>query len=108
MYEYVATVIDVYDGDTITVQIDLGFSIHIVEKIRLARVNAPELKGETKDEGVRSRDWLKSQLYLRDIVIRTDKDKKGKYGRYIGEIIVDGTNINDELVKQGFAVYKDY
>ncbi|MCH7613820.1 MAG: thermonuclease family protein, partial [Candidatus Marinimicrobia bacterium] len=47
------------------------------------------------------------------IILETIKDKKGKYGRYIGEIWVQDkkskyTNINDELVKAGMAEYKSY
>ena len=57
MYEYkVKEVIKVYDGDTITVILDLGFNVTKLEIIRFAWINAPELRGEEHDQGIISRD----------------------------------------------------
>jgi micrococcal nuclease len=102
-----------YDGDTITVDIDLGLKTVVKgEKIRLNRINTPEVRGPEKVAGKVSRDWLRDRIVDRSILIETFKDKKGKYGRYIGEIWLPEnggyTNINDELVERGLAVYKDY
>lgn len=114
LYLYEATVTGVYDGDTITVNIDLGLTTSINgEKIRLYRINTPEVRGPEKPEGIKARDFLRGLILDKKIVIETIKDKKGKYGRYLGEIhlqLEDGSwlNINDHLVKNGFAEYKSY
>ena len=99
MYEYRAFVRKVYDGDTITVDFDLGFDILLKnQKIRLARINTPEVRGEERPEGLRSRDVLREK-----ISIKTKKDKKGKYGRWLGEVWIDEVCMNDWLLKEGYA-----
>jgi micrococcal nuclease len=114
LYHYRAVVTDVYDGDTCTVDIDLGLSTWVRgEKLRLYRINAPELRGRERPEGLRSREFLRRQIDGKDIIIQTIKDKKGKFGRYLAEIWLQNEsnemiNINDLLVEQGFAEYKDY
>ena len=113
LYHYNAKVTAAYDGDTITVDIDLGLRTTIKgEKVRLNRINTPEVRGPEKVAGKVSRDWLRKRIVGRSVLIETFKDKKGKYGRYIAEIWLpenDGyTNINDELVERGLAVYKEY
>lgn len=114
LYHYKALVTKVYDGDTITAEIDLGLSITAKgEKIRLSRINAPELRGDEREAGLKSRDYLRSLVLNKEIFLQTIKDKKGKYGRYIGEIFItveNGTkvNVNDLLVENKFAVYKKY
>ena len=42
------------------------------------------------------------------MTVRTVEDKTGKYGRYLAEIVVDGVNVDDELVESGFAVHREY
>lgn len=114
LYIYEAFVTKVYDGDTITVNIDLGLTTSINgEKIRLHRINTPEVRGPEKPEGLKARDFLRGLILDKKIVLETIKDKKGKYGRYLGEIFLemeDGSwlNLNDHLVEKGFAVYKSY
>lgn len=114
LYHYKAKVTEVYDGDTITVEIDLGLHTYLKdEKVRFNRINAPELRGPEKEEGIKSRDFLREQILGKDIVLETLKDKSGKYGRYLGEIHLKVSedkyiNINDLLVEKGFAVYKQY
>ncbi len=114
LYHYRAVVVSVYDGDTCTVDIDLGLKTWVRgEKLRLYRINAPELRGVERPEGLKSRDFLREQIDGKQIIIQTVKDKKGKYGRYLADIwlpVDDGEmiNINDLLVEKGFAEYKDY
>jgi len=109
LYTYkVSRVHSVYDGDTCTLDIDLGLNIIIrKEKVRLYGINTPELRGvdeETKAEGIAARDWLQDQLDGADeILIRTHKDKSGKYGRLLGELLADGINLNETLVELGMA-----
>lgn len=108
MYEYKATIIKVYDGDTVTAIIDLGFNVSVKENIRLARINTPEVRGVERPDGLISRDRLSERILNKEVIIKTNKDKKGKYGRYIGEIILNDENLNDWLVTEGLAEYRDY
>jgi len=114
LYVYKAHVVSVYDGDTCTVDVDLGLHAWIHgEKIRLYRIDAPEMRGAEREKGIASRDYLRSLINDRDIILQTIKDKKGKYGRYLGEIwAVDNNgeyyNVNDKMVADGYAGYLDY
>ncbi|HHJ18432.1 MAG TPA: thermonuclease family protein [Gammaproteobacteria bacterium] len=109
LYTYRARIVSVYDGDTVTADVDLGFNTWVHgEKLRLYRINAPEVRGAERAQGLVSRDWLRNQLLDKEVLIRTVKDKKGKFGRYLVEIILDGVNINDRLVEEGMAEYKEY
>jgi micrococcal nuclease len=114
LYEYkINKILKIYDGDTITVEIDLGFGVAKKEKLRFDLINAPEIRGDSRIEGLKSRDWLRMKLYQaeqlnKDIIIKTKKDKKGKYGRYIAEIFIDNISVNRELVHEGLAVFKEY
>ncbi len=104
MYQYKATVLSVYDADTITLDIDLGCWTHIVkEKCRLLGINAPEMRGLEKPEGTKSRDWLRKKILGKDITIITTKDKTGKYGRLLVTVYFDGENINELLITEGLA-----
>lgn len=113
LYFYKARVIDVYDGDTCRVDIDLGLKTWIKnERIRLSRINAPELRGVEREKGLLSRDYLRELIFEKEILLQTAKDQVGKYGRYLGElwIQIDGEwkNVNDLMVQNGFAEYKEY
>ena len=105
MYEYRAFVRKVYDGDTITVDIDLGFDVVLMaQKIRLVRINAPEVLGDQREAGLKSRDALREKICNKWVKIKTQKGKKGKYGRWLGEVWIDDTCVNDWLIKEGHAV----
>ena len=104
MYEYKATVTKVYDGDTITVDFELGFGIILKsQKIRLLGINTPEVRGESKSEGLISRDALRARILGKVITIKTSKDKKGKFGRWLGEVFIEEENINQWLITEGHA-----
>ena len=105
MYEYRAFVRKVYDGDTITVDIDLGFDVVLKgQKIRLLKINAPEVRGEQRPEGLKSRDALRERIGNKWVKVKTQQDKKGKYGRWLGEIWLDDICVNDWLLQEGLAV----
>lgn len=114
LYHYKADVVSVYDGDTCTMNIDLGLGTWLHgEKIRLSRINAPELRNDERTKGLAARDFLREKILGKQVLISTIKDKKGKYGRYIADIWLKGTdgnylNINDELVSAGHAQYVQY
>ncbi len=114
LYHYAGTVVDVYDGDTIRVNVDLGFRVTLGhESFRLARIDAPEVKGLTKPAGLTARDWLRSTLMDRRVILRTIKDSQEKYGRYLADVFyTDEAGVvrcaNDDLVARGFARYRTY
>ena len=105
MYEYRAHVTKVYDGDTVTVDIDLGFGIWLKKQsIRLVNIDTPEIRGEEREHGLIVRDIVAEKVLDKDITLRTHKDSKGKYGRWLGEVIMeDGTNLNEWLLYEGYA-----
>ena len=109
MYEYNCTVTRIVDGDTIDVILDLGFSILHKCRVRLYGIDTPESRTRDKDEKARGKLAAK---YLKDsikngteIILRSKlKDSKGKYGRVLGEIIVDNININQSMIEKYLAV----
>lgn len=125
LYCYKATVVKVYDGDTITVLIDLGLDTFKKENLRLEDIDAPEVRGEEREAGLVSRDALREKILNKEIVIRTKRDKTGKYGRYIATIFlaeeayltetngdksvdIEHVNINDWLVENKYAERRIY
>ena len=113
LYHYRAHITKVYDGDTCTVDIDLGLKIWTRdETVRLYGINAPEVRGVERPQGLLSRDFLRGKILDKDVIVETFQDEKGKYGRWLATIWLEEygnwTNINKLLVDQGFAEYKDY
>lgn len=101
MYEYKATVTKVKDGDTLVLDIDVGFSIiYRNQVVRLARINTPETN---TIEGLTVKDVVTKLLVDKSVVVKTIKDKKDKYGRYLAEVYVDDLNINDYLLENNYA-----
>lgn len=111
LFTYRARVVSIYDGDTVRLDIDLGFGIWIKDvKMRLADLNAPEISGLERPQGVASRDWLREQLPWGNLVlIETKKTARGtdtldKYGRYLVTIWLNGVNLNAQMIDEKFAV----
>jgi len=108
-YIYPAQVERVVDGDTIIVSLSLGLDVVLEHQwIRLYDINAWEPKGEQKEKGLEATKYLEERLSKGEkieIEIRPEWEKggKGKYGRWIGVVYVDGVNINTELVERGHA-----
>ena len=103
-YQYRAIITDVYDGDTVTADIDLGFDIwRRNERLRLYGIDAPEVRGKERPEGLLSRDALRDRLVGKEVTICTIRDKTGKYGRYLVRIFEQGRLINLWLVRTGHA-----
>ncbi len=111
MYDYEATVKRVIDGDTIVADIDLGFGIiYIDQTLRFYGINAPELRD--KDPALREAAQQSRARVLElcpigtTIRVKTLKDKKEKFGRYLA-LVYDSQNreINKLLIEEGFAVH---
>jgi len=114
LYHYKAIVTKVYDGDTITVDIDLGLHSWIKkERLRLSEIDTPEIRGKERPEGLIAAEYLRNLLLGQEIIIETIKDKKGKYGRYLARIHLlqeDGSylNVNIHMVTMGYAEFVTY
>jgi micrococcal nuclease len=114
LYYYKAKIISVYDGDTCRADIDLGLGLWMHnEKLRLLRIDAPELRGKNREAGLAARDFLRALVLDKEVFIQTKKDRRGKYGRYLAELWLETdpdvwVNINDRLVETAHAIYKTY
>jgi micrococcal nuclease len=104
LYRYKAVITDVYDGDTVTADIDLGMGVWLRgQRIRLYGINAPELRGDEREQGMVSRDWLQETVLGQNVVLRTHKDQTGKFGRWLAEIFLGERNINAAMVVNKLA-----
>jgi micrococcal nuclease len=111
MFEYyVKKVTKVVDGDTIDVDIDLGFDISFSSRVRLAGIDTPESRTTDKAEkalGLEAKAYLKNAIdSSKTVVIKTEKiDSSEKYGRILGWVFLDGSNksINEQMITDGHA-----
>ena len=109
MYEYNCKVEKIVDGDTIDVVLDLGFDILHKSRVRLYGIDTPESRTRNLDEKVRGK---MASAFLRKAIeegekvcIQTKlKDSRGKFGRVLGDVVVDGVNINQSMVDNHHAV----
>jgi micrococcal nuclease len=123
-YTYNALVVRVVDGDTVDVEVDLGFDVVRRERLRLLGINAPEVHGAGAEErarglaaanvlsallaGLRPEDFTEAQDEYAGrrvrVVVRTVKDKGDKYGRMLATVFDrNGRNVNDAMVMLGQA-----
>ena len=108
-YRYRALVRRVVDGDTIDLDVDMGFRAwRMSERFRLAGINAPELRGESRAEGAAARAFVVGLLAPNaEVVIETAKDDA--FGRWIATVwLSDGRCLNDVMVEAGHAIRRDY
>jgi micrococcal nuclease len=111
MYEYhVKKVTNVVDGDTIDVEIDLGFDISFSSRVRLAGIDTPESRTTNKAEkvlGLEAKEYVKSKIKdAKDVVIKTEKmDSSENYGRILGWLFLDGSkvSVNEQMIADGYA-----
>jgi len=111
MYEYrVKKVLKIVDGDTIDVDIDLGFSVSFTQRVILAGIDTPESRTTDLKEkalGLEVKEYLKNLLDgAEDIVIQTEKpDSSEKYGRILGWLFIndEDTSLNEKMINEGYA-----
>lgn len=112
MNEYNVKVLKVIDGDTVDVDIDLGFGIILTdERVRILGIDTPESRTSDKEEkvfGLAAKDRLKELLSQESILITYDdkkgEDMKGKFGRVLGNFKYGAKNVSDILIEEGHAV----
>ena len=109
MYEYEAIVTRVVDGDTIDVDIKLGFDVMLSkQRVRLYGIDTPESRTRNKEEKVRgliSKNYLLNTCNIGS-TIRLRSKERGKFGRILGVIYKDDDtiSINQTMIEEGFAV----
>jgi len=107
MYEYKAKVKKWIDGDTVLLEVDLGFFVTREERIRLARINTPELNSLIPYRircAKRARAVAKKFCPLGSrVTVKTQKSQRDMYARYIGEVYFQGKNISDYLLEKKVA-----
>tara|TARA_B100000470_G_C19659934_1_gene332637 strand:+ start:193 stop:702 length:510 start_codon:yes stop_codon:yes gene_type:complete len=113
MYEYKVNILKVVDGDTVDVDIDLGFGVWLRnERVRLAGIDTPESRTSDKIEkifGQAAKDRVNSLLGAEAILIsqisKSGDNIKGKFGRIIGNFkTINGEVVADVLMNEGHAV----
>ena len=115
MYEYRATLLKIIDGDTVDVDIDLGFGVVLTnQRIRLYGIDTPESRTrdlEEKKFGKLASRYIEEHIDVEDtFTLRTKLDGKGKYGRILGELICyipefdREMSINDAMITMKLAV----
>jgi micrococcal nuclease len=92
-FVYDAHVMNIVDGDTYDVTIDLGMNVFHKTRIRLKDYDAPEIYGVSKDsdeykQGIIAKQYAITQLLGKNVIIKTYKDKREKYGRYLADIFI--------------------
>ena len=108
MYNYTGVVKKVIDGDTFDIMFDLGFHIQYQTRVRLNGIDVYEttLRGNTTFEqkklGLQAKEFCNKLLLNKKVFVKTYKDSKGKYGRYLVDILVDGNNLAELLIENGF------
>ena len=113
MWTYRAKVVRVIDGDTVDVDIDLGFGIwQKNERVRIMGIDTPESRTRDRVEKLfglaskkRLKELLSKQCILKTEINKNGEDMKGKFGRVLGDFVADdGRMITDILIEEGYAV----
>ena len=113
MYEYKCTVNKIIDGDTVDVDIDLGFGVVLTdERVRIMGIDTPESRTRNKIEKLfglaakkRLKELLSEHCVLKTEINKNGEDMKGKFGRVLGDFIApDGKMITDIMIEEGHAV----
>jgi micrococcal nuclease len=108
MYQYkIKKINKIIDGDTVDVDIDLGFGITYSQRVRLKDINAPEIRTlntEEKAKGLAAKEWLQKELSREgEWIIETTKEDK--YGRILGTLYLvgDPVTVNERMLNEGVA-----
>ena len=114
MYEYKCKILRVVDGDTVDVDIDLGFGVWLKkERVRMMGIDTPESRTRDKTEklfGLAAKQYVEdampvgSMQVLKTEIDKSGEDKKGKFGRILGDFLIDDNRITDMMIESGHAV----
>ena len=112
--EYECVVVKIVDGDTMDVEINLGFGITTKQRVRLLGVDTPETYRPSCDaeriHGERAKKFVEDECLGKKCRLVTNRDRKGKYGRYLGVVYAPGSDIsvNDLLLRNGLVKLENY
>ena len=113
MFEYKCKLVKVVDGDTVDVDIDLGFGVVLTdERVRIMGIDTPESRTRNKIEKLfglaakrRLKELLSEQCVLKTEINKDGEDMKGKFGRVLGDFVApNGRMITDIMIEEGHAV----
>ena len=118
LYKYRAKVLRIIDGDTMDVDLDLGFDVVLAkQRVRLYGIDTPESRTRDKVEkkfGLISKDFVKKKCPVGSkVIIGTHVgDERGKFGRILGEVfaidketnVIEETSINRKMINESYAV----
>ena len=108
MYEYQAVIKRVVDGDTVDIDIDLGFGVMLKdERVRIMGIDTPESRTRDLTEkkfGLAAKERLKQLLGKKSILKCKEYDSKGKFGRILGDFLVGERTVTEILIEEGHAV----
>jgi endonuclease YncB( thermonuclease family) len=103
VYIYQGSVDKVVDGDTLDLQLDLGFGVFTRQRVRLLGINAPE---HNTPDGKKALSFVEAWVVEHgpEFTVRTQKDKKEKYGRYLATLLSDAADLGQALLDAGLAL----
>lgn len=106
IYARNAKVVNIVDGDTFDGEVDLGFNVKLKERFRILGINAPEKYGTSKQEGMRSKQYLMDTMLNKNIVLISNK--MDGFRRYLAEVYItnaDGSQskLGDLMLEAGMA-----
>ena len=109
MYEYRCKVSRVVDGDTVDVDIDLGFGVWLhKERVRIIGIDTPESRTRDKVEkrfGLLAKEFVEDFFKIGDVILTTKKyDAKGKFGRILGDFKCNGRTLSKVMIEMHHAV----
>ena len=104
MYEYKAKILSIYDGDGVMdAEVDMGMNLFQRKDIRVYGIDTPEIRGEQHDAGIIVRDYVRKLILNKEVILTTQRDKTGKYGRLLASIQIGNSDLGEHLLAMGYA-----
>ena len=103
----VVSCVDNYDGDTFFLELDVGFHQRHYEQVRLANVDTPEMRGgtdATKAAARLAKEQARALIDGANVCVFECTKWGGKYGRPVGNIEIDGSDLGERLIEEGLAI----
>jgi micrococcal nuclease len=111
---YKAEYLSNYDGDTVRFNLKLGLGVVLVDQVlRLDHLDAPEIRGDTKERGLQAKLYVRDRLVeAAEVVVYIQRGEKDKYGRWVGEVYYrvgpEWYNVGTGLLESELAEKKEY
>jgi micrococcal nuclease len=108
MYEYRCVIREIIDGDTADIDIDLGFGVWLYDqRVRFMGIDTPESRTSDKTEkvfGLFAKEYVKRHIPEGSVqTLKTFKDGKGKFGRILGDFIIEDTTLITKMIDEGIG-----